>query len=147
MIGKSRFLQTLDLTSIRLREVICEPIVLKQDGYRCEVVWCADMNVYAAGRMTAVCPSESSPEGAEAEAESRGSGVTRTAASTSGSAVQAVASNGDSVGGAALMASVQRVNRWTQQDSSDVTTDDEGTSVRRLTPLERLNLDMCQDER
>uniref|UniRef100_H3DGX9 Serine/threonine-protein kinase NIM1 n=1 Tax=Tetraodon nigroviridis TaxID=99883 RepID=H3DGX9_TETNG len=25
--------------------------------------------------------------------------------------------------------------------------DDEGTSVRRLTPLERLNLDMCQDER
>lgn len=108
------------------------------------------MNVSAFRRMTAVCPSESNPEGAEAAArtsDSRGSGVTRTAASTSASAAQAVGSTGDSVGSTALVASVQRFNRWARQDSSDLNTDDEGTSVRRLTPLERLNLDMCQDER
>lgn len=104
--------------------------------------------------MTAVGPSESSPEGAEAAArtaDSRGSGVTGTAASISASAAEAVDSHGDSVqasaGGTAAIASVQRFNRWSHQDSSDINTDDEGTSVRRLTPLERLNLDMCQDER
>lgn len=33
------------------------------------------------------------------------------------------------------------------QDGSDVCTDDEGVEERRLTPLEQLNLDMCQDDR
>ncbi|KAJ8380810.1 hypothetical protein SKAU_G00015880 [Synaphobranchus kaupii] len=41
----------------------------------------------------------------------------------------------------------QRYARWSRQDSLDVTTDDEGGASRRLTPLEKLNLDMCQDER
>uniref|UniRef100_A0A8C9WYR3 NIM1 serine/threonine protein kinase n=1 Tax=Sander lucioperca TaxID=283035 RepID=A0A8C9WYR3_SANLU len=41
----------------------------------------------------------------------------------------------------------QRYTRWSRQDSSDINTDDEGATIRRLTPLERLNLDMCQDER
>uniref|UniRef100_A0A671UXG3 NIM1 serine/threonine protein kinase a n=1 Tax=Sparus aurata TaxID=8175 RepID=A0A671UXG3_SPAAU len=41
----------------------------------------------------------------------------------------------------------QRYSRWSRQDSSDINTDDEGATIRRLTPLERLNLDMCQDER
>ncbi|CAF95679.1 unnamed protein product, partial [Tetraodon nigroviridis] len=100
--------------------------------------------------MTAVCPSESSPEGAQA-ADSRGSGATSAAASASPSAPEAVDSHGDSVqasaGGGAVIAGVQMIQRWSHQDSSDINTDDEGTSVRRLTPLERLNLDMCQDER
>uniref|UniRef100_H3CM17 NIM1 serine/threonine protein kinase n=1 Tax=Tetraodon nigroviridis TaxID=99883 RepID=H3CM17_TETNG len=52
-----------------------------------------------------------------------------------------------SAGGGAVIAGVQMIQRWSHQDSSDINTDDEGTSVRRLTPLERLNLDMCQDER
>lgn len=98
--------------------------------------------------MTAVCPSESSPEGAEAAArtaDTRGS-----AANIPASAAEAD-SHGDSVhasvGGTAVNASVQGFNRWSQQDSSDINTDDEGTGVRRLTPLERLHFDMCQDER
>lgn len=98
--------------------------------------------------MTAVCPSESSPDGAEAAAgaaDSRGSGVAGTTASTSASAAEAADCNGGSV--QADVAGVQRFNRWSQQDSSDINTDDEGASVRRLTPLQRLNLDMCQDER
>lgn len=100
--------------------------------------------------MTAVCPSESSPEGAEAAArtaEPRGSGGKSTAASISASAAEPVDSIGDSVQASVVVPSVQRFNRWSHQDSLDINTDDEGTSVRRLTPLERLNLDMCQDER
>lgn len=100
--------------------------------------------------MTAVCPSESSPEGAEAAARTADSRA-GTAASTSASAAEAVDSNGGSVqasvGGTAVTAGVPNFNRWSHQDSSDINTDDEGASVRRLTPLERLNLDMCQDER
>ncbi|KAK2840552.1 hypothetical protein Q7C36_012131 [Tachysurus vachellii] len=41
----------------------------------------------------------------------------------------------------------QRYSRCTGQDGSDVFTDDEGVPERRLTPLEQLNLDMCQDDR
>lgn len=41
----------------------------------------------------------------------------------------------------------QRHSRCTGQDSSDVLTDDEGVPERRRTPLEQLNLDMCQDDR
>ncbi|XP_036383192.1 serine/threonine-protein kinase NIM1 [Megalops cyprinoides] len=41
----------------------------------------------------------------------------------------------------------QRYARWSRQDSSDICTDDEGVAPRRLTPLEKLNLDMCQDEK
>ncbi|XP_062372478.1 serine/threonine-protein kinase NIM1 [Sardina pilchardus] len=43
----------------------------------------------------------------------------------------------------------QRYARWSRQDSSDICTDDEGGGgpPRRLSPLEKLNLDMCQDER
>ncbi|KAJ7993932.1 hypothetical protein DPEC_G00259810 [Dallia pectoralis] len=41
----------------------------------------------------------------------------------------------------------KRYARWSRQDSSDLATDDEGAPARRLTPLERLNLDMCQDDR
>ncbi|TNM89880.1 hypothetical protein fugu_004114 [Takifugu bimaculatus] len=99
--------------------------------------------------MTAVCPSESSPEGAEAAA--RTGSRAATAAGISASAAEAVDSNGGSVqasvGSTAVIAGVPRFNRWSHQDSSDINTDDEGASVRRLTPLERLNLDMCQDER
>ncbi|XP_076145889.1 serine/threonine-protein kinase NIM1 isoform X1 [Alosa pseudoharengus] len=42
-----------------------------------------------------------------------------------------------------------RYARWSRQDSSDICTDDEGGGgpPRRLSPLEKLNLDMCQDER
>lgn len=104
--------------------------------------------------MTAVCPSESSPEGAEAgagTAGSRGSGVAGTAGSISVSGTETGGSNGDSVkgsnGGTAVVTAVQRHTRWSRQDSSDINTDDEGATIRRLTPLERLNLDMCQDER
>lgn len=104
--------------------------------------------------MTAVCPSESSPEGAEAgagTAGSRGSGAAGATGSISVSGAETGESNGDSVrgpiGGTAAVAGVQRYTRWSQQDSSDINTDDEGATTRRLTPLERLNLDMCQDER
>ncbi|KAL4630075.1 serine/threonine-protein kinase NIM1 [Arapaima gigas] len=41
----------------------------------------------------------------------------------------------------------QRCTRWSQQDSLDICTDDESGPPRRLTPLEKLNLDMCQDEK
>lgn len=104
--------------------------------------------------MTAVCPSESSPEGAEAgaaTADSKGSGAAGTAGSISVSGAETGESNGDSVGGSiggtAVVTSGQRYARWSRQDSSDINTDDEGATIRRLTPLERLNLDMCQDER
>lgn len=104
--------------------------------------------------MTAVCPSESSPEGAEAgagTAGSRGSGAAGTAGSISVSGAETGESNGDSVGGSiggtAMVSGGQRYSRWSRQDSSDINTDDEGATIRRLTPLERLNLDMCQDER
>ncbi|KAM6943861.1 serine/threonine-protein kinase NIM1 [Lycodopsis pacificus] len=100
--------------------------------------------------MTAVCPSESSPEGAEAGARTagaRGPGAASTAGSISVSGPEASESNGDSVGGTAVVAGGQRCTRWSRQDSSDINTDDEGATIRRLTPLERLNLDMCQDDR
>ncbi|XP_033973973.1 serine/threonine-protein kinase NIM1 [Trematomus bernacchii] len=104
--------------------------------------------------MTAVCPSESSPEGAEAgagTAGSRGRGPAGTAGSISVSGAETAESNGDSVGGSvggtAVVPGGQRYSRWSRQDSSDINTDDEGATVRRLTPLERLNLDMCQDDR
>ncbi|XP_068167997.1 serine/threonine-protein kinase NIM1 [Antennarius striatus] len=102
--------------------------------------------------MTAVCPLESSPEGAETgagTAVSRGPRVAGTAGSISVS--ETAESNGDSVGtstrGTAVVTSSHRYNRWSRHDSSDINTDDEGATIRRLTPLERLNLDMCQDER
>ncbi|XP_063043090.1 serine/threonine-protein kinase NIM1 [Engraulis encrasicolus] len=48
----------------------------------------------------------------------------------------------------------QRYARWSRQDSSDICTDDEGGgggggggTLRRLSPLEKLNLDMCQDDK
>ncbi|XP_030274235.1 serine/threonine-protein kinase NIM1 [Sparus aurata] len=103
--------------------------------------------------MTAVCPSESSPEGAEAgagTAGSRASGAAGTAGSISVSGAESRESNGDSVGGSiggTAVVAGQRYSRWSRQDSSDINTDDEGATIRRLTPLERLNLDMCQDER
>ncbi|XP_036954593.1 serine/threonine-protein kinase NIM1 [Acanthopagrus latus] len=103
--------------------------------------------------MTAVCPSESSPEGAEAgagTAGSRASGAAGTAGSISVSGAESRDSNGDSVGGSiggTAVVAGQRYSRWSRQDSSDINTDDEGATIRRLTPLERLNLDMCQDER
>ncbi|XP_032371992.1 serine/threonine-protein kinase NIM1 [Etheostoma spectabile] len=104
--------------------------------------------------MTAVCPFDSSPEGAEAGAGTAGSrvpGVAGTGGSISVSGAETGESNGDSVGGSvrgtAGVAGGHRYTRWSRQDSSDINTDDEGATVRRLTPLERLNLDMCQDER
>lgn len=45
------------------------------------------------------------------------------------------------------VASAACPRRGVGQDDSDVFTDDEGVSDRRLTPLEQLNLDMCQDDR
>lgn len=96
--------------------------------------------------MTAVRPSESSPDGAQAAAgtaDSGGSGAASAAAEPQPDARGAPGGGG----GSAAIAGVPRFNRWSHQDSSDINTDDEGTSVRRLTPLERLNLDMCQDER
>ncbi|KAF7200515.1 serine/threonine-protein kinase NIM1 [Nothobranchius furzeri] len=96
--------------------------------------------------MTAVCPFESSPDGTEA-----GTGAAGTTGNSSVSGVNSQESNGDSVGSSAVgtvsVAGYQRYSRWSRQDSSDINTDDEGATVRRLTPLERLNLDMCQDER
>ncbi|KAM4745239.1 serine/threonine-protein kinase NIM1 isoform 1-T2 [Anableps anableps] len=96
--------------------------------------------------MTAVCPSESSPDGAEA-----GTGTAGTTGNSSVSGGDSRESHGDSVRGSTVGTVVvpggQRYSRWSRQDSSDINTDDEGAIVRRLTPLERLNLDMCQDER
>lgn len=102
--------------------------------------------------MTAVCPSESSPEGAEVGARTagtRGSGAAGTTGSISVAGVgeSNADSVGGSIGGTAVVTVGQRYNRWSRQDSSDINTDDEGATIRRLTPLERLNLDMCQDER
>ncbi|XP_053277402.1 serine/threonine-protein kinase NIM1 [Pleuronectes platessa] len=107
--------------------------------------------------MTAVCPAENSPEGTAAGARAAGSkgsasGPAGTAGSSSVSGVQTGReSNGDSVGGSvggtAVVTGGQRYSRWSRQDSSDINTDDEGATIRRLTPLERLNLDMCQDDR
>uniref|UniRef100_UPI0037E75215 serine/threonine-protein kinase NIM1 n=1 Tax=Semicossyphus pulcher TaxID=241346 RepID=UPI0037E75215 len=105
--------------------------------------------------MTAVCPSESTREGAEAgagTAGSRGSGAAGNTRSISVSGAETSnGSNGDSVrgsaGGSAVVTGGQRYSRWSRQDSSDINTDDEGATIRRLTPLERLNLDMCQDDR
>ncbi|XP_059359458.1 serine/threonine-protein kinase NIM1-like [Carassius carassius] len=54
---------------------------------------------------------------------------------------------GGSVGVSEVATGPQRYARWSRQDSSDICTDDEGTQPRRLTPLEKLNLDMCQDEK
>ncbi|XP_067088010.1 serine/threonine-protein kinase NIM1 [Osmerus mordax] len=51
------------------------------------------------------------------------------------------------VEGASGGAGGQRGPGWSRQDSSDIHTDEEGAPTRRLTPLERLNLDMCQDDR
>lgn len=105
--------------------------------------------------MTAVYPSESSPDGAEAgtqTAGSKGSGAGGTTGTSSVTGVKSADSHGDSIRGSigstvASTSSSQRNARWSRQDSSDINTDDEGATVRRLTPLERLNLDMCQDER
>ncbi|XP_061756261.1 serine/threonine-protein kinase NIM1 [Nerophis ophidion] len=92
--------------------------------------------------MTAVCPSESSPEEAVA------TGVT---VDSSVSGVNTGESNEDSAAGSvehtAGVAYGQRYTHCSTQDSCDINTDDEGATIRRLTPLERLNLDMCQDER
>ncbi|XP_077571809.1 serine/threonine-protein kinase NIM1-like [Stigmatopora nigra] len=99
--------------------------------------------------MTAVCPSESSPEGAEA-----GAGAAGAAGATGNDSISAVdtrESNVDfaegSFGSTAVVARSQRYTCCSTQDSSDINTDDEGANIRRLTPLEKLNLDMCQDER
>ncbi|CAL8249251.1 unnamed protein product [Merluccius merluccius] len=107
--------------------------------------------------MTAVCPAESSPDGAvaattaaaaaasgAAAAGSAGSGGGSSASSPTGVLESISGSVGGSVGGSG---GGPRPTRWSRQDSSDLNTDDEGTTLRRLTPLERLNLDMCQDER
>ncbi|MED6277059.1 hypothetical protein CHARACLAT_009330 [Characodon lateralis] len=96
--------------------------------------------------MTAVCPSEGRPDGAQA-----GTGTAGTTGNSSVSGADSRESNGDSVGGSTagkiVVSGGQRYTRWSRQDSSDINTDDEGATVRQLTPLERLNLDMCQDER
>lgn len=108
--------------------------------------------------MTAVCPSESSPEGVGASAGSgaaaaacRGAGPPAATGSISVSGAESGESTAESVrgsnGDSAVGAGVHRHSRWSRQDSSDINTDDEGACIRRLTPLERLNLDMCQDER
>jgi len=102
--------------------------------------------------MTAVWPSESSPEGAEAGARTagaRGPGAASTAGSVSVSGPETGGTNGESGsgGGTAVVGGGARHTHWSRQDGSDINTDDEGAAVRRLTPLERLNLDMCQDDR
>ncbi|XP_076005591.1 serine/threonine-protein kinase NIM1 [Genypterus blacodes] len=100
--------------------------------------------------MTAVCPSESSPDGAEAGASAAGSKGSGAAAATGSSSVSGGGTAGsttDSVGGTAENNGGQKYTRCSRQDSSDINTDDEGTVVRRLTPLEKLSLDMCQDDR
>jgi len=74
--------------------------------------------------MTAVCPSESSPEGAEA-----GAGTAANAGNSSVSGTDSRESNRDSVGsssgGTVVVTSGQRYSRWSRQDSSDINTDDE----------------------
>ncbi|XP_029999636.1 serine/threonine-protein kinase NIM1 [Sphaeramia orbicularis] len=101
--------------------------------------------------MTAVCPSESSPEGAETGTRTTGSRGSGAAGTTGSSSADTGESNGESaggsIGGTAGVTGGQRYTRWSRQDSSDINTDDEGATIRRLTPLEKLNLDMCQDER
>lgn len=93
--------------------------------------------------MTDACPSESNPNGTEARA-----GTTGVVSSNSVTAADGRGSNRDAVGstsgGTVAVNGYQRLSR---QDSSDINTDDEGAIVRHLTALERLNLDMCQDER
>ncbi|XP_056149183.1 serine/threonine-protein kinase NIM1 [Lampris incognitus] len=96
--------------------------------------------------MTAVCPSDSRPDGA-GTAGSGGSRAAGTAGSRSVSGAGTEGSASGSVAGTAVGCGGQRYNRLSHQDSSDITTDDEGALTRRLTPLERLNLDMCQDDR
>ncbi|KAM8866661.1 serine/threonine-protein kinase NIM1 [Synchiropus picturatus] len=103
--------------------------------------------------MTAVCPAESSPEEAETgggTAGSKGSGApvgSRVGTGARADTRESSDSAGDSVSGTSGPTGGSRFTRWSRQDSSDINTDDEGAIVRRLTPLERLNLDMCQDER
>lgn len=92
--------------------------------------------------MTAVFPSESNPDGTEARA-----GTTGATGSSSVSGADARNSVGSTASGTVAAGGGQRFSRWSRQDSSDINTDDEGVTIRRLTPLERLNLDMCQDER
>ncbi|XP_013858120.1 serine/threonine-protein kinase NIM1 [Austrofundulus limnaeus] len=92
--------------------------------------------------MTAVFPSESNPDGTEARA-----GTAAATGNCSVSEADARESVGSTATGTVAAAGGQRFSRWSHQDSSDINTDDEGATVRRLTPLERLNLDMCQDER
>ncbi|KAJ8285380.1 hypothetical protein GJAV_G00026150 [Gymnothorax javanicus] len=81
--------------------------------------------------MTAVCPS------GDATPEDPGP--------PQGDAGLVLQSVGPSLGSEAP--AHQRYARWSRQDSLDVATDEEGGTPRRLTPLEKLNLDMCQDER
>eukprot|EP00063_Salmo_salar_P042395 XP_014017230.1 PREDICTED: serine/threonine-protein kinase NIM1-like [Salmo salar] len=76
--------------------------------------------------MTAVCPAGVGPAGATVGC-SRGSGAGVLTGSTGGQD--------------------KRYARWSRLESSDITTDDEGVPGHRVTPLERLNLDMCQDDR
>ncbi|KAM9821957.1 serine/threonine-protein kinase NIM1 [Syngnathus typhle] len=96
--------------------------------------------------MTAVCPSESSPEGVEAGAGAAGvAGCSAVSGIDTGESIEDPA--GSSVGDPAVVHHGQKYTRCSTQDSSDINTDDECANVRRLTPLERLNLDMCQDER
>ncbi|XP_076857343.1 serine/threonine-protein kinase NIM1 [Brachyhypopomus gauderio] len=55
---------------------------------------------------------------------------------------------GQSAGVGSVMApGAQRYAHWTRQDSSDVCTDDESPQAHRISPLEKLNLDMCEDEK
>ncbi|KAM9464880.1 serine/threonine-protein kinase NIM1-like [Salvelinus alpinus] len=76
--------------------------------------------------MTAVCPAGVGPAGATVGC-SRGSGAGVLTGSTGGQD--------------------KRYARWSHLESSDITADDEGVPGHRVTPLERLNLDMCQDDR
>ncbi|XP_038868914.1 serine/threonine-protein kinase NIM1-like [Salvelinus namaycush] len=76
--------------------------------------------------MTAVCPAGVGPAGATVGC-SRGSGAGVLTGSTGGQD--------------------KRYARWSRLESSDITADDEGVPGHRVTPLERLNLDMCQDDR
>lgn len=91
--------------------------------------------------MTAVCLFESNPDGTEAQAGTTGATGNSSAADGRGSNRDAV---GNTSGSTVVVTGYQRLNR---QDSSDINTDDEGVNVRHLTALEKLNLDMCQDER
>ncbi|TRZ01384.1 hypothetical protein DNTS_033769 [Danionella cerebrum] len=46
-----------------------------------------------------------------------------------------------------VSAGAQPYARWSRQDSSELCPEDESPPGRKLTPLEKLNLDMCQDEK